>query len=153
MSMGNRLNALAIQSLTACLHRALVSAGVLWALAPVAYAVGPTGQLGPKGPIGAPGSRTAPAAESARAEAQQTPPGTNGQGNRIEVTGNTATNVRCPEGGSASVNSVNVNGESLKGRTVIVQGRNAKDVHVDCANDSANPDGKPSTSVNGVNIR
>lgn len=153
MSIGNRRNAFSSQSLTAWLQRAMVGAGVLWALAPVAYAVGPTGQLGPKGPIGPPGSRTAPAAEPARADAQRTPPGTNGQGNRIEVTGNTATNVRCAEGGSASVNSVNVNGESLKGRTVIVQGRNARDVHVDCAKDGADPNGKPSTSVNGVNIR
>lgn len=133
--------------------RVITSAGALLALAPVAHAIGPTGPIGPQGPIGAPGGKGTPSSEPVRAAAQRTPPGTTGQGNRIEVTGNTASSVRCPEGSSASVNSVHVNGENLKGRTVIVQGRNAQDVHVDCAQDGAAPNGKPSSSVNSVNIR
>jgi hypothetical protein len=55
------------------------------------------------------------------------------------VTGNTATGVRCSGDGAASVNSVDVSGARLDGRTVIVQGRNASDV--DSTRDCPNPAG------------
>ena len=106
--------------------------------------VGPTGPIGPTGAIGPIGaSRAAPAAP-VRAEPQPTPranatprpvaptpprAGDAPAGNRIEVTGNTASGVRCSGDGAASVNSVDVSGARLEGRTVIVQGRNANDVH------------------------
>ncbi|WP_028603975.1 hypothetical protein [Ottowia thiooxydans] len=45
-------------------------------------------------------------------------------GNRIEITGNSVSGVRCAGGGSGSVNSVNIDGASLKGRTVIIQDGN-----------------------------
>lgn len=80
--------------------------------------------------------------------------------NRIEVTGNSAQNVqaRCapgqravtPDTPPANVNSVNVDGQSLKGKTVIVTGRNSQDVRVegDCQNGV-----RPNANVNSVNIR
>lgn len=78
--------------------------------------------------------------------------------NRIEITGNTATNVqvRCGDGRTAAagqganVNSVNVDKRALEGRTVIVTGRNARDVRADadCAH------GQPgAANVNSINIR
>ncbi|MDI3381610.1 hypothetical protein ACFPPF_20235 [Xenophilus aerolatus] len=78
--------------------------------------------------------------------------------NRIEITGNTATNVqvRCGDGRTAAsgqganVNSVNVDKRALEGRTVIVTGRNARDVKADadCAH------GQPgAANVNSINIR
>lgn len=80
--------------------------------------------------------------------------------NRIEVTGNSAQNVQAkcaPANGkptsnapAANVNSVNVDGQSLQGKTVIVTGRNSRDVHVDadCQNGV-----RPNANVNSVNIR
>lgn len=78
--------------------------------------------------------------------------------NRIEITGNTATNVqvRCGDGHGAAttqganVNSVNVDRRALEGRTVIVTGRNTRDVRAeaDCAH------GQPgAANVNSINIR
>lgn len=78
--------------------------------------------------------------------------------NRIEITGNTATNVqvRCGDGRAAAagqganVNSVNVDKRALEGRTVIVTGRNTRDVKADadCAH------GQPgAANVNSINIR
>ena len=124
--------------------RALLGMAVLFAMLGVsagAWAAGPTGPLGPVGPTG-------PTRPSGVAGAQPVPPpalpvqppahGSNGNeaapaGNHIEVTGNTATATRCPGEGAASVNSVDVAGARLQGRTVIVQGRNTHDVHTgDC---------------------
>ncbi|RZI95756.1 MAG: hypothetical protein EOP78_05860 [Variovorax sp.] len=80
--------------------------------------------------------------------------------NRIEVTGNSAENVQAkcaPANGRpttnappANVNSVNVDGQSLQGKTVIVTGRNSRDVRVDadCQNGV-----RPNANVNSVNIR
>lgn len=84
--------------------------------------------------------------------------GESGQGNRIEVTGNTARNVevRCGPDGTrptVNVNSVNVEGGALRGKTVIVTGRNTRDVRVqDCpkAPPGQPPDG---VNVNSVHIR
>lgn len=125
--------------------------------APAAEPIGPTGPVGPTGPIG-PVGPTAPAAP-ARAEPPAAPRSARASpaprpappvsprasdapaGNRIEVTGNTATGVRCGDSGTASVNSVDLSGARLEGRTVIVQGRNARDVHSarDCPGRSAAP--------------
>ncbi len=74
-------------------------------------------------------------------------------GNRIEVSGNKVSGVRCANGGSASVNSVNVNGASLTGRTVISPGLNDDTVkEVDCADQ---PDGvrKAPAQINSITIR
>ncbi|QNN58040.1 hypothetical protein H9K76_03990 [Diaphorobacter ruginosibacter] len=77
-------------------------------------------------------------------------------GNRIEVTNNSVSNVRCANGGSVSVNSVNVNGAALKGRTVIVQGHNSDGERegkvIDCGDI---PSGKApaSSQVNSITIR
>jgi hypothetical protein len=72
-------------------------------------------------------------------------------GNRIEVSGNTASGTRCAQDGTASVNSVDVSGARLEGRTVIVQGRNANNVRTtDCPERAAQP---PSASGNTNSIR
>lgn len=79
------------------------------------------------------------------------------QGNRIEVTGNSArgVEVRCAPDGtrpSVSVNSVNVDGKALQGETVIVTGRNTQDVRVrDCPSPATGE--KNGVNVNSVNIR
>lgn len=82
--------------------------------------------------------------------------------NRIEVTGNSAQNVQVncaagpnrPAGNApaAHINSVEVDGKSLQGKTVIVTGRNTHDVRVDadCQNENGT---RPSVNVNSVNIR
>lgn len=128
-------------AMPAVLCLALLGSG----LAQAAEPIGPTGPLGPTGPIG-PAGAAAPVAPSrtepptpprttqwgpAPRPAPPTPPraGDAPSGNRIEVTGNTATGVRCSGEGAASVNSVDVSGARMEGRTVIVQGRNASDVH------------------------
>lgn len=73
--------------------------------------------------------------------------------NRIELSGNSAGTVQggCTNGGT-HVNSVNIQGQSLQGRTIIVQGRNAGDVRADadCAK-GRRP--APVNNVNSVNIR
>lgn len=74
-------------------------------------------------------------------------------GNRIEITGNTVSGVRCANGGAASVNSVNVNGASLKGRTVIIQGQNTDSVkEVDCADQPGGAKKAPA-QINSITIR
>ena len=79
--------------------------------------------------------------------------------NRIEVTGNTAQSISvpCGKGGKeptgdrgASVNSVNVERQALQGKTVIVAGRNSRNVQVDADCHSGNG---ASANVNSVNIR
>ena len=78
------------------------------------------------------------------------------EGNRITVTGNSASNVRvqCDAQGrrpSVNINSVNVDGKALKGETVIVTGRNTRDVVVD---DCPPGDGASGgVNINSVNIR
>lgn len=77
--------------------------------------------------------------------------------NRIEVTGNSASNVqvRCADGtattAGANVNSVAIDSRALQGRTVVVTGRNTRDVKasVDCAQGGAGA----AANVNSVNIR
>ncbi|MGK6307234.1 hypothetical protein [Variovorax sp. DT-64] len=82
--------------------------------------------------------------------------------NRIEVTGNSARNVqvRCPDGSrkadvaASNVNSVNIDGRALQGKTVIVSGRNSRDIHADADADADCRGGAPSNAnVNSVNIR
>jgi len=82
--------------------------------------------------------------------------------NRIEVSGNKAQNVQvqCADGrnGAAatsganvnSTNSVNIDGRALQGKSVIVTGRNSRDVRADadCKGGTA-----PNANVNSVNIR
>lgn len=76
--------------------------------------------------------------------------------NHIEVSGNSASRVGTPcsagtaPGAVANVNSVNIDGRSLQGRSVIVNGRNTRDVQVrgDC--DAAQGG---AASVNSINIR
>ena len=102
-----------------------------------ALAAGPVGPVGPVGPIGPAGvePREAPRpAAPVRPSASATP------GNHIEVSGNTASGTRCAEGGTASVNSVDVSGARLDGRTVIVQGRSANNVRTtDCPERATQP--------------
>ena len=100
-----------------------------------------------------------PAAMAGPASAVIDNPG--GGQNRIEVTGNTAQNIQvdCADGtraagsnhrGAANVNSVNVDKNSLQGRTTIITGRNSRDVRAeaDCKS------GRPAVgNVNSVNIR
>lgn len=77
--------------------------------------------------------------------------------NRVEVTGNSASNVqvRCADGtastAGANVNSVDIDSRALQGRTVIITGRNARDLKagVDCAQGGAGA----AANVNSVNIR
>lgn len=141
----------------------------LWCVAPAdAEAVGPVGAVGaagtpgPTGPIGADAGRMqrsqpqalapAPAAEPAARAAPGS--GSSRTGNRIEVTGNTASgNVGCNSDGTASVNSVDVRGARLEGETVIVQGRNTNDVKTprDCP--GARPQGPGSGQTNSIRIR
>lgn len=141
--------------------RVITGLSVLAVMAPASYAIGPKGPLGPSGPIGVDGgvqpsvdatSKTAPELPAA-----QKAPGAPGTGNRIEVTGNTASNVRCADGASVAVNSVDVEGGKLDGRTVIVQGRNVQDVDCPPAKDGgANAAGvraQPPSQVNSIKIR
>lgn len=136
-----------------------------------AHAAEPIGPVGPIGPTGitappAPARTEPPAAPRAgRAGPAPQRPATPAApqtdearvGNRIEVTGNTATGVRCSSDGAASVNSVDVSGARLEGRTVIVQGRNASDV--DSARDCPQRPGPPAQGraapgqTNSVRIR
>ena len=112
-----------------------------------ALAAGPVGPVGPIGPVGVepavprPGRPavprpSAPPKPSASAGAKAAPT----TGNHIEVSGNTASGTRCADGGAASVNSVDVSGARLDGRTVIVQGRNANNVRTtDCPERATQP--------------
>lgn len=133
--------------------------------------IGPVGPIGPVGATGtdapgggreraAPATPAAPAAASTRAApvqpVQPVKPVT-GQRNRIEVTGNTATHTGCGPGG-ASVNSIQVDRQSLEGQTVIVQGRNSSDVDVrPCPaaghGSEAAPAVSPGTQVNSIRVR
>lgn len=101
------------------------------------------------------------AASAATAETSTTVIDKPGLGtNRIEVTGNTARNisVQCAEGpdagarrgNAANVNSVNVDGRALRGQTVVVTGRNSRDVNVDA---DCSEDRRGTANVNSVNIR
>ncbi|QNP49473.1 hypothetical protein [Diaphorobacter aerolatus] len=127
----------------------------------LALATGPNGPIGPQGKIGPRTAEDAEAAQNpgraARTPAQAPMRADSAPGNRITVTNNTATNVRCAGDGSVSVNSVDVNGASLKGRTVIVQGHNATDVRSeDCAGQSdggAQGPGSVPSQVNSIRIR
>jgi len=75
------------------------------------------------------------------------------KGNRIEITGNTVSGVKCTDGGAVSVNSVNVSGASLKGRTVIIQGNNEDSVkEVDCT-DQPGKGRRAPVQINSINIR
>lgn len=91
-------------------------------------------------------------AEGTRTVIDRPGPGTN----RIDVTGNSATRVQvhCQDGaaaGAANVNSVNIDGRSLQGRTVVVTGRNTRDVQAgaDCARGGTGA----AANINSVNIR
>ena len=97
----------------------------------------------------------ASAAQRAKVEPAQTGnQGGNQGGNRIEVSNNTVSGVRCANGGSVSVNSVDVNAASLKGRTVIVQGHNTGDVkEVDCPEDDGSGKKSKPAQINSITIR
>jgi len=154
------------------LHSPLRAVAVLCAVlavGTVARAAGPTGPVGPVGPIGPTGPVGASGAEPASPPPTQPRPSApvrpsanaaghtgGGAGNRIEVSGNTATSTRCAQDGAASVNSVDVSGARLEGRTVIVQGRNANDVRTqDCSRHPGPPaQGQGATGqTNSIRIR
>lgn len=135
--------------------RALCSAGIA-CIAPAAMAAGPSGQIGPAGPVGVQGA--AQVQGTATTVIENPGSGTN----RIEVTGNTAQNVQvqcadgsrkktAPQAAGSSVNSVNIDGRALAGKTVVVTGRNSRDVRAtaDCQDGAA----APTTNVNSVTIR
>ncbi|XAH24747.1 hypothetical protein AAFF27_06020 [Xylophilus sp. GW821-FHT01B05] len=81
--------------------------------------------------------------------------------NHIEVSGNSAsgTKLRCPDGRvvpapTADVNSVNINGEALRGKTIVIAGRNSQGVTTPEAACGAAPVGRsPAANVNSINIR
>lgn len=141
----------------------------LWCAAPAdAQAVGPVdaagvnGTPGPTGPIGVDAGRNhrsrhqAPAAPPAAQPAARADAGSGSShtGNRIEVTGNAASGTAgCSPDGTASVNSIDVTGARLEGKTVIVQGRNTNDVKTprDCP--GARPHGPGSGQTNSIRIR
>lgn len=129
---------------------ALIALSMASAGAGAAGTVGPVGAIGPVG-LGA--SADAPRPNAAPRPAQ---PASGAQaGNRIEVSGNTASGVRCAAGGgsTASVNSVDVAGARLEGRTVIVQGRNTSDVRAgDCPQQAPQPAGAAG-QTNSIRIR
>ncbi len=141
----------------------------LWCVAPAdAHAIGPSGAVGaagtpgPIGPIGADAVRNERSQPQSRASTPATEPaaraapgkGSSHTGNRIEVTGNTASGtVGCSPDGTASVNSVDVRGARLEGKTVIVQGRNTNDVKTprDCP--GARPQEPGNGQTNSIRIR
>lgn len=126
----------------------------------LSHAIGPTGPVGPVGPTG--GAKNF----DARAGTTTTVIDNPGSGtNRIEVTNNQARNitVHCGDATatgrgstvSPSVNSVNVEGQALQGRTVIITGRNAQDIdaRVDCGSNPPVGASRGAANVNSVNIR
>lgn len=150
---------------------ACCAAAVLLALPLVgapAWAAGPVGPVGPAGPIGplGPGpagvepevprpGRPLPVPRPAAPPKPKAHASSAGTGNRIEVSGNAASGTRCAADGTASVNSVDVSGARLEGRTVIVQGRNANNVRtVDCPErtDRSAP-GPAASQTNSIRIR
>ena len=119
--------------------------------------VGPQGTIGPTGPLGPAAAdrpvvpqriaRSTASAPAAPASSVQ-PAAAAAEGNRIEVSGNTASGTRCAGPGHASVNSVDVSGARLEGRTVIVQGRNANQVRTeDCPQAPARPRQEQTNSI------
>ena len=131
-----------------------------------AWAAGPVGPVGPVGPIGPLGPGPAgvepevprpgrPLPVPRPAAPPKPKAGPAGAGNRVEVSGNTASGTRCAADGAASVNSVDVSGARLEGRTVIVQGRNANNVRsIDCPERTDRPASGPAASqTNSIRIR
>jgi len=119
--------------------------------------VGPTGAIGPVGPAGGAAADTPhpsrPNAQPPRVEPAQPRARAAGAGNRIEVSGNTATGTGCAADGGASVNSVDIAGARLEGRTVIVQGHNANDVRTRDCSPHAPPGQGAAGQTNSVRIR
>lgn len=120
--------------------------------------VGPVGPIGPVGTVGPTGVQRSQAPHPQRegsvpGAAAAAPPVAASAGNHIEVSGNTAAGIRCANGGSASVHSVDVAGANLQGRTVIVQGRNASDAQdSDCVGAPAQRT-SPAGQTNSIRIR
>ena len=141
----------------------LLCAPMAWAAPPI----GPQGSIGPSSALSA-GAAVSPAGGAGAGAGARAGAGAGagagaragaGAGNHIEISGNSASSVGCAEGGAVSVNSVDVDSASLKGRTVIVQGRNVTDVR---SEDCAKPQGSESSSqgapqapvqINSVRIR
>ena len=78
--------------------------------------------------------------------------------NRIVVMDNSAQHVTADcstsaRGAEVGVNSVIVDGKSLKGETIIVAGRNTRNVHVDTGCDQKAGSNGGSANVNSVMIR
>jgi hypothetical protein len=85
--------------------------------------------------------------------------------NHIEVSNNTASGVqkKCTDSANpksapgasdgVNVNSVNINKQAMVGKTIIVTGRNSRDVVADkdCPNDKKSESG--TVNINSVNIR
>jgi hypothetical protein len=85
--------------------------------------------------------------------------------NHIEVSNNTASGVqkKCADSANSksaqsgndevNVNSVHINKEAMVGKTIIITGRNSRDVVADkdCINDKKNESG--AVNINSVNIR
>ncbi|WP_298209732.1 hypothetical protein [Acidovorax sp.] len=125
----------------------------LMALSMASAGAGTTGTVGPVGPVGPVGAGSSASAH--RPSAAPRPTSGAQAGNRIEVTGNTVSGVRCAAdgGNTASVNSVDVAGARLEGRTVIVQGHNTSDVHTrDCPKRTPQPAGTAG-QTNSIRIR
>lgn len=82
-----------------------------------------------------------------------------GQGtNRITVSGNQAASVvvGCDAQGnpqSANINSVEVKGANLKGKTIILTGQNTPPVHVSSDCNSVGTPGRSKVNINSVLIR
>lgn len=128
-----------------------------WAAA--AGPVGPQGPIGPTGPLGPAATdrpvapqRSAASAPAPLASSARPPAAAAEAGNRIEVSGNSASGTRCAGPGNAAVNSIDVSGARLEGRTVIVQGRNANRVRTeDCP--QAPPTRQRQEQTNSIHIR
>lgn len=143
-----------------CRHSAAMLCALLLAHAGVG-AAGTIGPVGPIGPVGTVGATSAHRSDAPRPQQSGTVPGAAtaappvaaSAGNHIEVSGNTAAGLRCADGASASVNSVDVASASLQGRTVIVQGRNASGAHPsDCVSAPAQRK-SPAGQANSIRIR
>lgn len=153
-------------------------AGVFLLAGTGVFAMGPTGTVGPIGPAGPTGPSGLTrhvdphGPDQARGSGAHVSPPPNAaasaaprlhdagraaaEGNRIEVTGNTASGTRCGPDGTASVNSVDVSGAKLQGRTVIVQGHNTVNtVARDCpkSKDTSGRGTHGPSQVNSIRIR
>lgn len=88
----------------------------------------------------------APQGNTEKAPAQA---GNGAAGNRIEVSNNTVSDSGC-DGQGVAVNSVNIDGARLQGRTVVIAGKSAKNIDT---RDCPARQGQGRATVNSINIR